>query len=348
MTDNKDTLIIDLDNTLTQAGSSQDYSKKLVNKQVALAVNNAISLGYASKIFSARNMRSFKGDMAKIESVTRPIAEAWLYENNIEHDELILGKPWCGFDGWYLDDKNISIEEFIFKFSGPYWNQTVNIIIPFFNEENNIVKTHLAHQKLERLFNISNYIYVDNGSNDRTSDMLKIIDDEKIKIVTIKENIGYGNGIKAGLLESSSDLVFLNHGDLQFDPYSFIYANLESLTNIQKPLNIFPQRLNRPIYDNINSFVLRLILSSIYLRKIPDFNGQPKLIFKNSIKNIDLLPNNFCIDLGLYNLCKSNVLGLPVVQKWRETGESSWSNNLSKRIKIFIDYILYALKNMGK
>ena len=91
MTDNKDTLIIDLDNTLTQAGSSHDYSKKLVNKQVALAVNNAISLGYASKIFSARNMRSFKGDMAKIESVTRPIAEAWLYENNIEHDELILG-----------------------------------------------------------------------------------------------------------------------------------------------------------------------------------------------------------------------------------------------------------------
>ena len=346
MTDYRNKLIIDLDNTLTQDNSSNDYAKKLVNKHVALAIENAISLGYESTIFSARNMRSFKGDLKKIETVTRPLAESWLNNNNIKYDELILGKPWCGFDGWYLDDKNISIEEFLFKFSGPYWNQTVSIVIPFFNEEKNVIKTHIAHKKLERLFNIVSYIYVDNGSNDSTSDMLKLItDDEKVKIVSIKENIGYGNGIKFGLFESNSDLVFLNHADLQFDPYTFIYTNLDSLANIQSPLDIFPQRLNRPSLQRINSFVLRLILSLIYLHKIPDFNGQPKLIHMSSIQNIDHLPNNFCIDLNLYNLCKSNAITLPVVQKDRKSGESSWNNNLTKRVKIFIEYILYALKN---
>ena len=135
----KDLLIIDLDNTLTEEDSEKDYSKKIVNKSIDISIKNAIALGYGAKVFSARNMRSLNGDLNKIESITRPIAEDWLKRNKINYDELILGKPWCGYDGWYLDDKNISIEEFIFKFSGPYWNKTVSIVIPFFNEEKNIL-----------------------------------------------------------------------------------------------------------------------------------------------------------------------------------------------------------------
>ncbi|SVC28467.1 uncharacterized protein METZ01_LOCUS281321, partial [marine metagenome] len=40
-------------------------------------------------------MRSLNGDLNKIESITRPMAEAWLKENNVDYEELILGKPWC-------------------------------------------------------------------------------------------------------------------------------------------------------------------------------------------------------------------------------------------------------------
>ena len=40
-----------------------------------------------------------------------------------------------------IDDKNISNEEFTFKSSGPYCDRTVNVVIPFFNEEKNILTT---------------------------------------------------------------------------------------------------------------------------------------------------------------------------------------------------------------
>ena len=343
----KNTLIIDLDNTLTVDDSSVDYAKKLLNKSISHAINNAISLGYESTIFSARNMRSFKGDLHKIESITRPIAEKWLNDNDIKYNDLILGKPWCGLDGWYLDDKNISIEEFIFKFSGPYWDKTINILIPFFNEENNIKKTHEAHKRVEKFFNVTGYVYVNNGSSDNTLEILEEIAslDKKITIVSIKSNIGYGNGLKEGLMKTSSDMVLINHADLQFDPYAFFYSNLEAITSLEKPTNIFSNRLNRKKSERINSSILRVILSLIYFNKISDFNGQPKLIFKNTIKEIKHLSNNFCIDLDLYNKCRLDSILLPIIQKERFSGESSWNKNIFKRIKIFSEYISHALKD---
>jgi capsule biosynthesis phosphatase len=347
MPNNKDVLIIDLDDTLTVEDGVTNYAKKTVNRPIAIAVKNAVSLGYESKIFSARNMRSFKGNLNKIESITRPIAESWLKEKNIAYSELILGKPWCGYNGWYLDDKNISIEDFIFKFNGPYWDKTITILIPFYNEEGNIFSTHIEQKKIERLLNVVNYIYIDNGSSDGTLSELEKISsqDEKVKVLSIKKNIGYGYGIKKGLLEVSSDLVLLNHADLQFDAYSFFYTNSSSLLELNKPLSILPKRLNRSLLDRLNSSLLRVILSIIYLKKISDFNGQPKLISINHIKDISTLPDNFCIDLELYNLCRKESIILPIIQKGRVFGQSSWSGKFSIRVQIFLQYVTYALKN---
>ena len=83
-------------------------------------------------------MRSLKGDLNAINKITKPIAEEWLKKNNIPYDKLQLGKPWAGPNGWYVDDKNLSLEEFIFKFSGPYSNYTFDIVVSCFNEEENI------------------------------------------------------------------------------------------------------------------------------------------------------------------------------------------------------------------
>lgn len=234
-----------------------------------------------------------------------------------------------------------------FKFNGPYRNETLSIVIPFYNEENNIINTHNEHKRIETLFNVSEYIYIDNGSRDNTSKTLKNIakDDKKIKIVSIDKNIGYGHGIKSGIATASSSMILLNHADLQFKPFSFFCSNIEQLSKIIEPLNIFPKRLNRPLFDKFNSAILRGILSIIYFHKVKDFNGQPKLMFKEKISNFEVLPDDFCIDLKFYNLCKEKALVLPVIQESRFTGKSSWNTNMYKRFRIFFNYISFALKN---
>lgn len=58
-------------------------------------------------------MRTYNGDISKIERYTRPVLEEWLLRNNIPYDTLVLGKPWAGPRGFYIDDKAMLPEEFV-------------------------------------------------------------------------------------------------------------------------------------------------------------------------------------------------------------------------------------------
>ena len=58
-------------------------------------------------------MRTYNGDVSKINKNTLPILLEWLKENEVEYDGIIMGKPWCGDGGFYVDDKSIRPDEFI-------------------------------------------------------------------------------------------------------------------------------------------------------------------------------------------------------------------------------------------
>jgi capsule biosynthesis phosphatase len=57
-------------------------------------------------------MRTFSNSVGKINAVTLPIIIAWLERHEEPFDEIHVGKPWCGHDGFYVDDKAIRPSEF--------------------------------------------------------------------------------------------------------------------------------------------------------------------------------------------------------------------------------------------
>lgn len=105
-------LVIDLDGTLT-IEPTNDYKKARPNKDLIHVLNSYKAQGYYIVIFTARNMRTYKGEIGKINVHTLPIIIDWLKENNVPYDELIVGKPWCGKDGFYIDDRAVRPNEFI-------------------------------------------------------------------------------------------------------------------------------------------------------------------------------------------------------------------------------------------
>ena len=339
----KDKIIIDLDNTITVDESNTDYSKKEVNNEILKAINLAKNESLDITIFSSRNMNSFNGDLEKINSITKPIATTWLNEKNVPYDEIIFGKPWAGKNGWYVDDRNLSLEEFIFRFSGPFSKKSFDIVIPFYNEKDNILRAYKNTKLLERIIEVRNYLFIDNGSNDGSSEIFNkiVTSDEKVKVVNIENNIGYGHGIKTGLLKSSSEYVLINHADDQFNAYNFIMSNLDE---IKKDVSaVMPIRLNRSIKNNLSSSLLRILLSVICFKKIGDFNGQPKIFKKSMIKNIENLPSDFCIDFAIYRLFEDISIKLPIIERKRAHGYSSWNKSFLKWVSIFFRYILFAL-----
>ena len=105
-------LIFDIDNTIctTQNG---DYANSAPNLSIVELIRLRKDEGFYIVLFTSRNMRSYDGSIGKINKFTIPVLVDWLFKHEIPYDELIVGKPWPGPDGYYIDDRSIRPSEFL-------------------------------------------------------------------------------------------------------------------------------------------------------------------------------------------------------------------------------------------
>lgn len=105
-------IIIDLDNTITLHKSEADYSKKKPNSKVIMRLREYKAQGFGIAIHTSRNMKTYEGDVGKINVHTLPSIIAWLDQHEVPYDEIYVGKPWCGSEGFYVDDRAVRPSEF--------------------------------------------------------------------------------------------------------------------------------------------------------------------------------------------------------------------------------------------
>lgn len=105
-------IIIDLDGTLTIAAQNEPYEDRRPNIGVVKKLIDFKNLGYTIVVFTSRNMRTYEGNLGKINIFTLPLILDWLNKHEIPFDEVIVGKPWCGHDGFYVDDRAVRPNEF--------------------------------------------------------------------------------------------------------------------------------------------------------------------------------------------------------------------------------------------
>lgn len=105
-------LVFDLDGTLTLDDPQVDYAERQPNLAVVEKLRQYRTLGFEIVICSARNMRTYGGQVGKINAHTLPVILDWLARHDVPYDEIHVGKPWCGTEGFYIDDKAIRPSEF--------------------------------------------------------------------------------------------------------------------------------------------------------------------------------------------------------------------------------------------
>ncbi|HDC1927564.1 TPA: capsular biosynthesis protein [Salmonella enterica] len=106
-------IIIDIDMTLTKGKGPGDYEDALVNKDLVVKLKEYKEQGFMIVLNTSRNMNSYNNNIGLINKNTLPILIKWLEVNSIPYDEIYVGKPWCGHEGFYVDDKAIRPSEFI-------------------------------------------------------------------------------------------------------------------------------------------------------------------------------------------------------------------------------------------
>ena len=110
MSNNK--IIIDLDDTICSTKNG-DYENSIPKEKVIKKIKDYKNLGFEIVIYTSRNMRTYKGNVDLIKANTLPIIIRWLEKFDVPYDQIIIGKPWPSYGGFYVDDKAIRPDEFV-------------------------------------------------------------------------------------------------------------------------------------------------------------------------------------------------------------------------------------------
>lgn len=106
-------LVFDIDKTLTIHQKDTEYIDLRPNQEIIEKLKYYREKGFRIILYTARNMRSFNNNIGEINAKTLPVLFKWLEKHEIPYDEIFVGKPWCGHDGFYIDDKAIRPQEFL-------------------------------------------------------------------------------------------------------------------------------------------------------------------------------------------------------------------------------------------
>ena len=108
--------------------------------------------------------------------------------------------------------------------------KTLTIVVPMYNEEEMV--SPLIEKLNEVISEIKDYkttiLCVNDGSNDKTLDVLKEFHNKQdnIHIVSLSRNFGHEAAVAAGLKQAEGDIVVIMDADLQ-DPPELIHEMIK-------------------------------------------------------------------------------------------------------------------------
>ena len=106
-------IVVDLDGTLTIDEPGVAYAAKRPNEALVARLREYNAAGFEIVIATARNMRTHAANIGRINVETLPGVIEWLRLHDIPFNEVHVGKPWCGTEGFYIDDKAVRPSEFL-------------------------------------------------------------------------------------------------------------------------------------------------------------------------------------------------------------------------------------------
>ena len=221
----------------------------------------------------------------------------------------------------------------------------LSVVVPCYNEEDNIPLIISRFEEIILTFEGEmEVILVNNGSTDNSK---SIFDEkirhltQKIKVLNIKKNTGYGHGILSGLKIAKGNVLAWTHADLQTDPKDVVSAYKEFKKHNDPKMVIKGKRRNRNPIDSFFTWGMQVYCSLKLKSKLNDINAQPKLFsrkfYKKKFKNP---PLDFSLDLYLL-LNAEKIRTVDVFFHKRKFNEAKGGGSIKGKIRLISRTLKY-------
>ncbi|HEX7009527.1 MAG TPA: glycosyltransferase family 2 protein [Phycisphaeraceae bacterium] len=225
----------------------------------------------------------------------------------------------------------------------------VSIVIPLLNEESNVVP---LYQQIKQVIDVQplryEVIFIDDGSRDRTAQLLKEVaaDDPRITIIEFTRKFGQTAGLAAGFRCARGRVIVPMDGDLQNDPADIprLVAKLQEPPGWDIVSGWRKNRQDKLLSRRLPSVIAnRLIRRFTWTREVHDFGCSMKAYRREVLEDVRLYGE---MHRFLPAICKwrgARVTEVVVNHRPRVAGSSKYG--LKRTVKVLLD--LTTVKFLG-
>jgi glycosyltransferase involved in cell wall biosynthesis len=216
---------------------------------------------------------------------------------------------------------------------------TLSVVIPVYNEEENIRLLHEGLKKaLDKLDQEYEMLFVDDGSTDTTLSILEEIQakDSRVIVLSLRRNFGQTAAFAAGFDFARGDVVVTMDGDLQNDP-----ADIPKLLELIRDNDLVSgwrkKRKDPFLSRRLPSMMANWLISKVTGVKLHDYGCSLKAYRREVIKNLKLYGEMHRFIPAVASWYGVRVAEVETIHHPRLHGKSKYG--ISRTLKVVLDLI---------
>ncbi len=222
----------------------------------------------------------------------------------------------------------------------------LSIIVPVYNEEENILLLHTSLTRVLRDMDTSyEVVYVDDGSTDGTFTQIKylVVSDPHTHVVRLRRNFGQTAAISAGVAHSKGDNLVFMDGDLQNDPIDIprLLAKLEEGYDVVSGWR--KHRQDAQISRKLPSWLANRMISKVTGVYLHDYGCTLKAYRREVFQHMALYGEMHRFLPAYAALTGARIIEMEVTHHPRKFGVSKYG--ISRTVRVLLD--LVTLKFLG-
>jgi len=218
----------------------------------------------------------------------------------------------------------------------------ISLVVPVYNEEENIVE---LYNEITKALNDFELIMVDDGSDDKSWEIIKEISkkDKRVKGIRFTRNFGQTPAIKAGINNSTGDIIVTLDADLQNDPLDIPKLLSEMDRGYDLVSGWRKDRKDAFFSRVLPSKIANWLISKITSVSLHDYGCTLKAYKREIIENIDLYGEMHRFIPALCGYAGAKISEIKVNHRPRLRGKSKYG--IVRIFKVILD--LMTVKFMG-